>query len=200
MPHTEALLDEITEPTAPETAEERVSWTRVFFDFIETLALAVILFVVINTLSARVRVDGYSMMPTLKNGEFVLVNRMAYWTSLPERGDIIVFSYPANPDQDLIKRVIGLPGDVVTARDRQIFVNGYALNETYIAAPPEYVGEWTIPEGHLFVLGDNRNDSSDSHNWGTLPLENVVGRAIVIYWPPADWTLITHAKLLGEAE
>jgi len=132
------------------------------------------------------------MLPTLKNGEYVLVNRLAYrFGRLPEYGDIIVFSSPVS-DQDLIKRVIGLPGDQVQISNGQVYVNGQVLVEPYIAAAPMYQGQWNVPAGMLFVLGDNRNDSSDSHAWGWLPIENVIGKAILIYWPPPDWDVIEH--------
>jgi signal peptidase I len=160
-------------------------------DLLETVGLAVVLFFAINAVSARVRVDGFSMLPTLQNGEYVLVNRMAYNNAMPERGDIIVFLSPVT-DQDLIKRVIGQPGDQVNIDTGQVLVNGQVLDEPYIAAAPIYDGEWTVPEGSLFVLGDNRNDSSDSHAWGLLPVDNVIGKAILIYWPPPDWNLIEH--------
>jgi signal peptidase I len=74
-------------------------------------------------------------------------------------------------------------------------VNGQVLSEPYIAAAPAYSGEWVVPVGQLFVLGDNRNDSSDSHSWGFLPFEKVVGKAVVIYWPPSQWEVIKHAKI-----
>jgi signal peptidase I len=160
-------------------------------DLFETVGLAVVLFFAINAVSARVRVDGFSMLPTLQNGEYVLVNRMAYNNAIPKRGDIIVFLSPVT-DQDLIKRVIGQPGDQVSIATGQVLVNGYVLDEPYIAAAPIYNGEWDVPDSSLFVLGDNRNDSSDSHAWGLLPIDNVIGKAILIYWPPADWNLIEH--------
>ncbi len=166
-------------------------------DILETVVLALVLFVGINAISARVRVDGFSMRPTLQDGEFVLVNRLAYRFGEVQRGDIIVFHYPANPKQELIKRVIGLPGDQVTVNNGRVNVNGHDLNEDYIAAAPAYSGSWQVTEGYLFVLGDNRNDSSDSHSWGYLPVENVIGKAVLIYWPPPYWTFIEHATALG---
>ena len=184
--------DEALEQSEP--SQDSQSAKRFFIDLLETIVLAVVLFFAINAVSARVRVDGFSMVPTLQDGEYVLVNRLAYRNSLPERGDIIVFSSPQTTDLDLIKRVIGLPGDTVEISGGAVRVNGQVLEEPYIAAAPVYNGEWEVPDGKLFVLGDNRNDSSDSHAWGLLPLENVIGKAILIYWPIPDWNLINHVE------
>jgi signal peptidase I len=174
--------------------EEKMNWGRFIFDVIETLALAGILFLGINAVSARVRVDGFSMIPTLQDGEFVLVSKLNYRFGNVERGDIIVFHFPMDSKQELIKRVIGLPGDKVAVQNGIVSVNGQALDEPYIAAAPAYSGEWIVPDNQLFVLGDNRNDSSDSHSWGYLPFEKVVGKAVVIYWPPPLWKIIQHTK------
>jgi len=174
--------------------EQKEDWKRFILDILETLILAVVLYFGINALSARVRVDGFSMIPTLQNGEYILVNRLAYKTGQPNRGDIIVFRLPGDETQDLIKRVIGLPGDTVHVSDGVVTINGARLEEPYIAQDPLYFGEWTIPEDYLFVLGDNRNDSRDSHQWGLLPLENVIGKSVLIYWPPDDWKIINHTE------
>jgi signal peptidase I len=175
--------------------KEGIKWGQIFLDILETVVLALVLFLGINAISARVRVDGFSMNPTLLDGEFVLVNRMAYRMGTMQRGDIIVFRSTTSPDLDLIKRIIGVPGDDITIQNGQVIVNGNVLNEPYIAAEPLYQGNWKVPEGHLFVLGDNRNDSSDSHQWGLLPFDNIVGKAILIYWPPPDWKIIDHYDL-----
>ena len=177
--------------------EEKTNWTRFVLDILETLALAAILFFGINAMSARVRVDGFSMIPTLQDGEFVLVSKLNYKFTDVERGDIIVFYFPMDPGQELIKRVIGVPGDHVIVKEGVVTVNGQALEEPYIAEAPRYNGEWGVPEGQFFVLGDNRNDSSDSHSWGLLPAENIVGKAVVIYWPPKMWKVIQHKDLLA---
>ena len=133
------------------------------------------------------------MVPTLQNGEFVLVNRLAYRMGVPQRGDIIVFHFPLDPaSQDLIKRVIGLPGEHITVVNGVVAVDGQPLSEPYIAAPPMYDGAWDVPPNSLFVLGDNRNDSSDSHSWGMLPMKEIVGKSIFIYWPFSEWQLIDH--------
>ncbi len=181
------------EPQAP--VQEKPELKRFFMDLFETVGLALVLFLVINAVSARVRVDGFSMMPTLHDGEFVLVNKLAYRTGTPTRGDIIVFRSVNTPDLDLIKRVIGLPGDKIVIRGGRVIVNGQTLNEPYIAAAPNYEGEWQVPAGYLFVLGDNRNDSSDSHAWGYLPMQNVIGKALLIYWPPPEWAMIDHVRI-----
>lgn len=178
-------------PSAPPSSE----WKRVVVDLVETVVLALVLFLIINTLSARVRVDGQSMLPTLNNGEFVLVNRMAYKLGQPARGDIIVFRSTTQLDLDLIKRIIGIPGDEIRIADGHVEVNNVTLTEPYINAEPRYSGEWSVPDGYLFVLGDNRNDSSDSHAWGLLPEQNVIGKAMLIYWPPPDWAMIDHLNI-----
>ncbi|MEI6291165.1 MAG: signal peptidase I [Chloroflexota bacterium] len=174
-------------------ATENPGWGRFFLDVLETLLLSAILFLAINALSARVRVDGFSMTPTLQNGEFVLVNRLAYRMGVPQRGDIIVFHFPVDPgSQDLIKRVIGLPGDRIMVANGIVWVNGQKLIEPYIAEAPLYGGAWEVPADELFVLGDNRNDSSDSHSWGMLPINEIVGKAVFIYWPFPEWKIINH--------
>ena len=187
--------EETLEPV--ESSKDSPSIKQFLIDLLETIILAVVLFFAINAVSARVRVDGFSMLPTLQDGEYVLVNRLAYRNDLPVRGDIIVFVSPQSPDLDLIKRVIGLPGDTVKIFDGKVQVNEKMLDEPYIAAAPIYNGEWNVPEGNLFVLGDNRNDSSDSHAWGLLPTENVIGKAVLIYWPIPDWNLIRHVETVA---
>lgn len=161
-------------------------------DVIETLILSLALFLGINMVTARIRVDGTSMEPTLHSDEFVLVNKLAYKYRQPKTGDVIVFHYPGDPQQEYIKRVIGVPGDLIEVKRGKVYKNGQSLDEPYIAASPKYEGSWSVPENSLFVLGDNRNNSSDSHSWGPVPLYQVVGTALVIYWPPEHWGAITH--------
>jgi signal peptidase I len=165
-------------------------------DTVETILLAVILFLVINALSARVRVENISMKPTLQPGEFLLVNRVAYKIGEPEIGDIIVFHAPGASDLDYIKRVIGLPGDNVRISEGVVYVNDQPLYEPYIADPPRYTGEWDVPPEQLFVLGDNRNNSSDSHMWGFVPYEDIVGRALLIYWPLQEATFLNSRDIV----
>jgi len=203
-----------TQP-AREAAPARQEWKQFLREILETVGLAVILFLVINVISARVRVEGYSMLPTLDNGEYVLISRLAYRLGDYQRGDIIVFRPPMYPDapfwqrlfglpgfddkyEDYIKRIIGLPGETVRIANGTVYINNVPLIEPYIAAPPDYSNEWTVPEGQLFVLGDNRNNSADSHAWGFMPEENILGKALVVYWPFADFMIIQpHQSVLA---
>jgi signal peptidase I len=197
IPDTATPESELTPaPGAAPTPTPGSNLKRFLLDLLETVGLAVVLFLVINAISARVRVDGFSMQPTLQNGEFVLVNRLAYKFGDPERGDIIVFRSLVAPE-DLIKRVIGLPGDTISVEDGIVTINSIVVNEAYIAATPYYSGTWTVPAGNLFVLGDNRNDSSDSHSWGFLPMENVIGKAVLVYWPFNNFMVLRHGNVLA---
>ncbi len=191
--------DSATLPEPVRKDESRSEFLQFIIDVLETLVLSLVLFVGINAVSARIRVDGSSMEPTLYSGEFVVVNKLAYKFGTPVRGDIIVFHFPRDPEQEYIKRVIGLPGDQVSITDGQVYVNNMLLDEPYIAADPAYPGHWDVPDNHLFVLGDNRNNSSDSHNWGTVPMEYVIGKAVFVYWPPQEWGLIEHFVVASAA-
>ncbi|MCZ2128409.1 MAG: signal peptidase I [Anaerolineales bacterium] len=191
-------MDELEKEAAAEEtpSAEKVGAKRLILDILETAALALFLFAVINFASARVRVNGLSMQPTLQDGEFVLVSKLSYKWGDFQRGDVIVFYYPNDLKERLVKRIIGLPGDRVSARGGQVFVNEQALNEYYIAQPPAYSGDWVVPNGSLFVLGDNRNNSRDSKDWGLLPQKDVIGKAVLIYWPPRYWKALQHPQLL----
>jgi signal peptidase I len=163
-------------------------------DVFETVVISLLLFMAINAVSARIRVDGHSMVPTFQDGEFVIVDKISYNFKDPERGDIVVFHYPRDPEQEYIKRVIGLPGEQVSVGGGVVSVNGEPLAEPYIAAAPSYEIDLVVPEGEYFVLGDNRNNSSDSHNWGTVPTDYLVGRAIFVYWPLNELGVIRDAS------
>jgi signal peptidase I len=165
-------------------------------DTAETILLALILFFVINTLSARVRVENVSMKPTLQPGEFLLVNRVAYKLGEPSIGDIVVFHAPGSTELDYIKRIIGLPGDEVRIDEGTVYVNDQPLYEPFIAEAPTYGGDWVVPEDEYFVLGDNRNNSSDSHLWGFVPEDDIVGRALLIYWPLSEFTLLNSPDIV----
>jgi len=176
------------------------SYLKLLREVGETLFIAGILFLAVNLVTARIIVDGSSMEPSLHNGELVVINRLAYRWADPSRGEIIVFRYPLDPDRRFIKRIIGLPGDTVVVQEGTVIVNGTPLEEPYIYAEPLYDGEWKVEEGRFFVLGDNRNNSSDSQNWGTLESENIIGKAVVVYWPLKDLGIIPHYDLVSASE
>jgi len=173
---------------------------RVLAELLQTALIAFLLFIVVNLATARIRVEGISMEPNLHDGEFVVVNRLAYRWKEPQRGDIIVFHFPSDPRRRFIKRVIGLPGDTVTIREGQVLINGSLLEEPYLAEEPRYHGEWRIAPNEVFVLGDNRNNSSDSQNWGPLDINEIIGKALLIYWPMDTIGLIPHYDLVIAAE
>lgn len=177
--HLETFYPEETVITEPEEKVPGIG--RILLDVFETLVLALLLYFAIDAVVARVRVLNISMVPTLVPGELVMVNKLAYKLGEMERGDIIVFHY--SESEDYVKRLIGLPGDVVEMRNGIVYISDVPMIEPYLNEMPTYTGRWTVPEGKIFVLGDNRNKSSDSHEWGFVPVDEVMGRAMLIYWP-----------------
>lgn len=168
---------------------------RLLFEILQLLVLPVLLYFAIDSMIARVRVQKISMEPTLEPGEILLVNKLVYRFGEIEYGDIITFHYPLDPELDYVKRVIGLPEDEVIISSGQVSVNGRQLYEPYISAAPEYSGTWHVPAASFFVLGDNRNPSADSHVWGFVPLENIIGKAFAVYWPPRSIRGVTSPNI-----
>jgi signal peptidase I len=169
---------------------------------LEVIALAMIMFVAVRAVAHNYRVDGNSMVPTFHDGEALIVNRLAYRTfdfgwvpgfgqdgwqpfGTPQQGDVVIFVAQRVPrERDFVKRIIGLPGQTVEVRNGRVIVNGVAYDEPYISAPPNYEYKAQIvPAGKLFVLGDNRNNSQDSHLIGMVDMSEVVGRVDLRYWP-----------------
>ncbi|HEY9088455.1 MAG TPA: signal peptidase I [Anaerolineaceae bacterium] len=188
-----------TAPSEPEPQRSNAGWVSFLLETIQTIVLAIALYFLIDSVVARVRVENISMEPTLMPGQFLLVNKLSYRMGDFQYGDIIVFHYPPDPTEDYIKRVIGVPGDEVRIANQQVSVNGYTLDEPYISQDPQYEGTWKVPPDYLFVLGDNRNQSSDSHSWGFVPVDYVVGKALVVYWPFSDMKLLTRPTVVNAA-
>ena len=165
-------------------------------DLFETLLLTLIIFLLIRTVVQNFRIEGSSMEPTLHPGQYLIVNKFTYrWLHPPQRGDIVVFEYPRAPNRDFIKRVIGLPGERVEIRQGRVYINDHPLEEPYLPKLGSYSwGAQVVGEDKYFVLGDNRNNSSDSHSWGMLPGTNIVGKAWISYWPPQYWGLIRNSR------
>jgi signal peptidase I len=186
-------------PDVQPVTRSRPAWAVFGLELLQTVVLALVLYFLIDSVVARVKVDNISMEPTLLPGDFILVNKLAYRLGEPDYGDVVIFHYPLNPQDDYIKRVIGLPGDEVSVHNGTVYVNGTPLDEPYISAPPAYTNAWMVPEDHLFVLGDNRNSSSDSHSWGFVPMENVIGKALVVYWPFSEMKTLSQTIIVNAA-
>lgn len=192
---TDAELPPASEPAAeplPAPPQAVVSLRTLLREIAETIILTVVIYALVNFATGRFRVEGDSMQPNIHPNEYVLVDKISYRLGQPARGDIVVFNYPLATERDFIKRIIGLPGDQVEVLRGVVSVNGQPLNEPYIAAQPIYEGSWVMGPDEYFVLGDNRNSSSDSHSWGPLDGKYLIGRAVVVYWPPDSWQLVTH--------
>jgi signal peptidase I len=163
---------------------------RLVREIIETIILTLLMFLIIRFAIQNFNVDGTSMEPNLHNKELVLVDKWTYLFRAPERGDVIVFIAPPHPDMDYVKRIVGVPGDVITIRNTTVIVDGVTLNESYVD-PKNQGNEFAnrnitnivVPPDHYFVLGDNREVSFDSRAWGYVPKANIIGRAAFIYWP-----------------
>lgn len=171
------------------------------FELVETVVLTVVIFLVIQTFIAQpYKVEQHSMETTLLPDQYVLVDKLTPRLDDYGRGDVIVFEPPPGFRGDgtpFIKRVIGLPGDTLEIRDGGVYINGVRLDEPYVRGEPtdtsDSGGQWAIGAGQLFVLGDNRENSSDSRVFGTISRESVVGRAWLRYWPIEDFGLLPHA-------
>ncbi len=176
-------------PTVPDA---RTSTAGAFLrEVVETVLLTLVIFLLIRTVVQNFRVDGMSMEPNFHDGQFLLINKLAYKLGEPQRGDVIVFRYPRDPSRDFIKRVIGLPGEKVEIVDGQVYINGQRLDDFAHVLPAAYTSDPVVlgPD-ELFVMGDNRPNSSDSHSWGPLPLNLVIGKVVLSYWPPSTWGLV----------
>jgi len=162
-------------------------------DIVAPLLVALAVAALFQVTVASFKVYGSSMLPNVEPGEYIMVSKAAYFFSPPERGEVIVFGSPRNPNSDLIKRIIALPGDTIEIKDGTVFVNDTPLAEPYILDPPRYAyPRQEVTADHYFVLGDNRNNSTDSHKGWTVPRQNIVGKAWITYWPPREWRTIEH--------
>jgi signal peptidase I len=180
------------------------SLRRTFRDTAETVIAAVLIFVALQATTQSFEIDGRSMVPTFLDHQRVLVNRFVYTRSSvslmgeegylfhgPQRGDVIVFKPPTNEQTDFVKRVIGVPGDVVDIRDGEVYVNGERTDYVDVETDERSFFDFpiTVPDNEYFVLGDNRRASNDSRNWGYVHANDIVGRAWVLYWPIKDFRL-----------
>ena len=161
-----------------------------------TVIIALVIFLILHAAVQSFVVVGSSMEPNFQEGERLVTNKLVYKLHQPARGEVIVFHPPNNQQTDYIKRVIAIPGDSVEVKNGAVYVNGAKLDEPYIKEPPAYkLDKRKIPENEYFVLGDNRNNSNDSHNGWTAPRQNIIGKAWLTFWPPKEWGLVRHYPL-----
>ena len=181
-------------------------------ELFETVILALLIFLALQSTVRNYQVEGSSMEPTLEPGEYVLVNKLVYlrfdpdglagllrfWDAdtddilfpfhAPERGEIVIFHFPRDPSRDFVKRVVGLPGDTVEIKRGEVFINGESLPEPYITRRDNGTNQLVeVGPNTYYVLGDNRRASNDSRDWGPVPAENFIGRAWVSFWPLNRW-------------
>jgi signal peptidase I len=185
-------------------------------ELFETVILALLIFLGLQFSMGNYRVEGSSMLPNLTEGDYVIVNKLVYMRfdprdlvsmipfvevgddsdvfpfHAPRRGEVVIFEFPNNPERDFVKRVIGVPGDTIEIRRGSVIVNSIPLDEPYIThRDTGNMGRITVPEGGYFVLGDNRRASNDSRSWGPVPTDNLIGRALVSFWPLNRWHSLT---------
>jgi len=170
-------------------------------DFFETVVLAAVIFLLVYLfLWQPHRILGRSMEPNFHNGELILTNKISYRIHPPERGDVIVFRAPPREDRDYIKRIIGLPGERVMVKDGRVYINGELLKEPYLPEGTRtkssyYLAEGVekvVPPNNYVVMGDNRDHSSDSREWGPVPFQNIIGKAWLRYWPLSKVGIISE--------
>lgn len=209
-----------SQPTTPPAQEAPVSTAasigRGLWELVQILVLALLMVMVIRNFIHNYRIDGISMEPNFHDGQFLIVNRFAYCPGVhleipvinkslfdktwcvraPDRGDVVIFRYPRDPSRDFIKRVIGLPDETVEVIGGQVYVNGQLMPEPFGPNPGSYnAAPLTVGPDEVYVMGDNRNNSSDSHLWGPLKLDHIIGKALVSYWPPSEWAVVPRYNL-----
>ncbi|MBK8050094.1 MAG: signal peptidase I [Anaerolineales bacterium] len=188
--------------TTSETTATHSNWAMIR-ELLETIVLSLIIFLLIRQVVQNYRIENHSMEPNFFEGQFVLVNKLAFKLGEPTRGDVVVFHNPENTNEDFIKRIIGVPGDVVEVRDQTVLINGQPVIEDFPheAIPPGlYTPPMTVPENNLFVMGDNRPNSRDSRSFGPISQDLLVGKAWLRIWPLNKFGIVAHIDLpLGTA-
>ncbi|MDT7907018.1 MAG: signal peptidase I [Candidatus Calescibacterium sp.] len=180
---------------------------RATLGIVRDIFIAFVLAIFIRAFAVQAyKIPSGSMIPTLLVGDYILVNRLSYGLRIPyykyilrwgeiKRGDIIVFVFPEDPSKDFIKRVIALPGETIEIRKKKIYINGREIedkwgffSDDYVGPPRDDFGPFQVPQGHVFVMGDNRDESNDSRFWGPVNIENIKGKAFIIYfsWDPYE--------------
>lgn len=174
-----------------------------FLDFLETIVVSLAIFAVVYIFVFQPhQVDGKSMEPNFHNGEYILTDKISYRIHPPKRGDVVVFHSPQDERVDFIKRILGVPGDTIKVQSGYVYLNGIKLEEEYINEPGQVLGgrflrenvEVEVPPGQYLAMGDNRNHSSDSREWGFVSTSGIVGRAFFRYWPISEFGVVPTAE------
>ncbi len=166
--------------------EKKTKGKSVIMEIIESVAIAILLAVLIRTFVFQpFYIPSESMVPSLLVGDRIIVSKLNYHFSDPKRGDVMVFKFPLDPTRDFVKRTIGVGGESLSIRNSQLYINGKVIEEDYLPEGLAFAdfGPVEVPSGSYFMMGDNRNNSDDSRVWGALPEENIIGKAVLIYWP-----------------
>lgn len=162
-------------------------------EIVESVIIALVLALLIRSfIFTPFYIPSRSMEPTLRPNDRIIVSRMAYLFGHPSRGDVVVFKYPLDPDTDYIKRIVAVGEETLQIKDNTLYINGEPVEEPYLpkgVVLADY-GPVKVPSGSVFVMGDNRNSSKDSRYWGALPVENIIGKAVLVFWPPKRIQLI----------
>jgi signal peptidase I len=180
----------------PENGQPRSAGRRllgVVREVLETILPAILIALLINVFVGQAtRVEGQSMEPNLHSNQRLVVEKLSYRFHGPQRFDVVVLKLPSQGDELLIKRVVGLPGETVEIRDGHVYIDGAELDEPFVAEETRAgrMENITVPPLHVYVLGDNRNHSNDSRSFGPIPIDDIIGRAWVSYWPPDDLGLV----------
>lgn len=194
------------EPNFGDYTQTKTNFGSKVVEFIQSVAIIGAIGLAIYLFIAQPhKVSGSSMLPTLLTGDYIITNKVGYRFSSPQKGQIIVFKNPRKETEDFIKRIIGIPGDKVKILNSKIIVNGKELEENYldetiITNPRSFLKEGEeiiVPEGRYFVMGDNREASSDSREWGYITKEEIIGQALFRYWPITSFGVILAAQYIN---
>ena len=177
-------------PVGAEEASKKSGITRTIVEIVIIVAAAFVIALLVQAFLVKpFTIHQVSMRATLEEGDRILLNRLTYHFREPARGDIVVVHSPVNADEDLVKRIVAVAGDRISISGGRLYVNGVAQVEPYLFEQDfeGQMGETLVPAGHVFVMGDNRNNSGDSRLFGPIPRDRIIGKAFLVYWPIGHW-------------
>ena len=197
---SEVRRDDGSGETLVPTRSRRTGVKSFLLDMLETLLLTIVIYAVLSTFIGRFKVLSVSMEPTLHEGQYLLISKQTHKIWPLRRGDVIVFQFPRNLEKNYIKRLVGLPGETVELRNGKLYINGELTPEPWLSKEIRTSsGKWHVGEDEYFVMGDNRNNSSDSRAWGAVSKKLVIGKALLCYWPVERWGIVQHGPKLTPA-